>query len=284
MAVGKMAHNEVLPTIDKIVSRLVEEDFAEFGKIISKFETQVVPQGHNEIVYTCLSDLEHEAQTFPKTAPGPLGGPDEITCQTVEITQESLKIDKKCVVAFQYDPCDLYQSFLNWEGIYAEKVRQSFIRAIEMDMLATLSAEVDPANVLAATVAGELTETDLLCMITALRKKNIPEDACFIVNPEDYKNISVLPCFLKADASGSRQVLGTGNLGSVFGKQIIWDNAQPAGEILLAHRTSLILGRQAGVTVLRADEPKKACKVMSWQTAYGLRVGKRGCRAVKLTL
>lgn len=278
---GKMAHNEVTPTIDSIISRLVENNFYEFGKIINKFSSVEVPKGANEVKFNCLDELEHEAQEFPLVTPGPLGGPDAITCQQLQITQDVLKIDKKCVLAFSYDPCDLYQSVLDWEQIYAEKVRQTLVRGVELDIIAEAFASVDAANI----VSGPINETNLICLLTALRKKNIPEtDLCFMVNPEDYKNISVLECFLKADASGSRRVLETGALGSVFGSPVIWDNAIPEGEILLTHRDHLRVGRQAGVSILSADEPKKGCKVMSWTVKYGLKTIKGGCRAAKLVV
>lgn len=282
---GKMAHNEVAPSIDSIISQLVENNFYEYGKIINKFSSVEVPKGANEVKFNCLDELEHEEQTFPLTTPGPLGGPEAITCQQLVITQDILKIDRKCVMAVAYDPCDLYQSVLDWENIYAEKVRQTLVRGVELAIITEAFANVDAANIITPVTAGTLTETDLLCMLTALRKKNIPEtDLCFLVNPEDYKNISVLPCFLKADASGSRQVLQTGALGSVFGSPVIWDNAIPAGEILLTHRDHLRVGRQAGVSILRADVPKKGCKEMSWTVKFGLKTIKGGCRAAKLTL
>lgn len=273
-------------SVDEIISRQIVNNFYEFGKVLPLVTnvSALATKGMNAISFQCLDDFQHESQTFPLTTPGPLGGPDAITCQSLVLTEDKLNIDKKCVLAVSYDPCDLYQSVFNWEQIYQERVIQTLVRGVELELITELS-NVDAANALTATTAGTLTEGDLLCLVEALHKKNIPEqDRCFLVNPTDWKSMMNLSCFLKANESGSDQALRRGQIGTVFGSPVIYDNGVPAGTILYFHKDHVRYAQQADVSILRADLPKKGCKEMSWTVKYGFKSIKGGCRGASLTV
>lgn len=282
----KQDASNVALSVDQIISAQVTNNFYEFGKIMPLINdvSNLAVKGMNSISFPCLDEFQHEAQTFPLTTPGPLGGPDAITCQSLVLSEDVLNIDKKCVMAVAYDPCDLYQSVLNWENLYQQKVIQTLVRGVELELVAALSV-VDPVNALTAATAGTLTEGDLLCLVEALHKKNIPEqDRVFLVNPSDWKRIMSLSCFLKADASGSDRALRAGEIGSVFGSPVIWDNSVPAGTILYFHKDHVRYARQGDLSILKADSVKKGCKEMSWTVKYGFSSIKGGCRGATLTI
>ena len=282
----KQDASNVALTVDQLISAQVTNNFYEFGKIIPLVNdvSSMAIKGMNQIKFPCLDEFQHEAQTFPLTTPGPLGGPEAITCQSLVLSEDILDIDKKCVMAVSYDPCDLYQSVLNWENIYQQKVVQTLVRGVELELIAQL-ATVDAPNALTAATAGTLTEGDLLCLVEALHKKNIPEqDRVFLVNPADWKLMMSLTCFLKTNESGSDQALRQGQIGSVFGSPVIWDNAVPAGTILYFHRDHVRFARQGDLSILSADVPKKGCKEMSWTVKYGFTSMKDGCRGASLTI
>lgn len=283
--VGKMSKTEVLASVDQIISGLISDNFYEFGKILPLVNdvSALAVKGVDTIKFPCLDEFDHEEQTFPLTTPGPLGGPDAITCQQLQVTTDDLAIDKKCVLAVQYDPCDLYQSVLNWEQVFQAKVVQTLVRGVELSVIQDL-LNVDAANQIAAATAGELTEGDLLCLVETLHKKNIPMDQrVFLVNPADWKCIMSLSCFTKANEYGDAGALRSGQLGSVYGSPVIWDNAVPAGSILYFHRDHLRMARQGETSILRADEPKLGCKTMSFTVKFGHKVIKGGCRGAVLT-
>lgn len=284
--VGKMTTTEVAPSIDSIISSLISDNFYEYGRIIPLVNdvSQFAVKGMNQVSFPCLDELDHELQSFPMTTPGPLGGPDAITCQQLQVSMDVLPIDKKCVLGISYDPCDLYQSVLNWEQVFEQKVAQTLVQGVELELIQDLLA-VDAANAINAATAGVLSEGDLLCLVERLDLKGIPrENRVFVVNPTDYKRMMQLSCFLKANESGSDQALRNGQIGRVFGAPVIMSRLVTAGTILYFHRDHVRYARQGETSILRADEPKLGCKVMSFTAKFGHTVIKGGCRGATLTI
>lgn len=284
--VGKQTRDEVLASVYDRLTGLIEDDFAEFGQVLPCFTdiSNLYVKGTRSLAFHCLDDYDHEEQGFGSNfvSPGPLGGPDEITCQQLNVTNEVIEIDKKCVLGISYRPCDLYQSLINWESVFQQKVIQTLILGVERSVITEALAE---ATAVPVTTAGTLTEGDILCAVTELHKKNIPvAGRKILLNPEDWKCVMQLSCFTKANEYGDAGALRTGQLGSVYGMPVQWSNLIPAGEILVTHPDHVRFVR--GTTeILRADEPKTGCKVMSFTVPYGVKsFSKNGtkCKAIKL--
>lgn len=171
-----------------------------------------------------------------------------LTPQLNAFTSDDLDLDKHQAVPFLIEDLASLQSKIALAQQYVNQAAKDMAAKMDADIITDMvgsASAAAPDHLIAYETPSDLAKNDVLNARQLLNEANVSKaDRTLLTAPDDETDLMKIPEFTRVDESGGSEALRNGQIGKLFGFDVVVSSQMTANVSLFYHRSTAAFARQ----------------------------------------